>query len=84
MPTMKFGQTIDGLLMRIQLVFLSILLGLFDFAIANETQSPQLPGTAPLQITGDIASQLVTAADRFLLKQLDRAPSSVKDTGIAS
>jgi len=34
-------------------------------------QSTPLPGTAPLTVEGDIASQLVEGVDRFLLKQID-------------
>lgn len=32
-----------------------------------------LPGTKPLQRTGDVASQLVEGVDRFLLKELDKS-----------
>ena len=32
---------------------------------------PPLPGTKPLTMTGDIASELVAGVDRFLLKQID-------------
>ena len=37
---------------------------------AQEPGAP-LPGTKPLTMTGDIASDLVAGADRFLLKQID-------------
>ena len=59
--------------MRIPFAFLSILVGLSASATGKETPHPPLPDTAPLQMIGDIASQLVDAADRFLLNQLDRA-----------
>ena len=59
--------------MRIQLAFLSVLMGLSTSATAKQTQPTQLPGTAPLEMTGDIASHLVDVADRFLLDQLERA-----------
>jgi dienelactone hydrolase len=32
-----------------------------------------LPGTSPLEMEGDIASELVAAADRFLLAEIDRS-----------
>ena len=42
-----------------------------------ETQAPAsgppLPGTRPLTMEGDIASQLVAGADRFLLRRLDES-----------
>jgi dienelactone hydrolase len=34
-----------------------------------------VPGTKPLTMTGDIASQLVAGADRFLLRQIDESVS---------
>ena len=50
----------------------------FAFIIINADQvataqefGPPLPGTKPLSITGDIASELVAGVDRFLLKQID-------------
>ena len=42
---------------------------------AQEPGAP-LPGTKPLTMTGDIASDLVAGADRFLLKQIDAAAGS--------
>jgi dienelactone hydrolase len=35
-----------------------------------------LPGTKPLAMTGDIASELVAGVDRFLLKQIDDATAN--------
>ncbi len=35
-----------------------------------------LPGTEPLELQGDITSQLVDGVDRFLLKQLEQAPAA--------
>ena len=32
-----------------------------------------LPGTQPLKLEGDIASQLVSGVDRFLLREIDRS-----------
>ena len=40
---------------------------------AAEDVSP-LPGTAPLTIAGDIASEMVDGIDRFLLRETARAP----------
>ncbi len=40
------------------------------FSLAN---AQPLPGTAPLEIQGDIASNLVAGADRFLLRKLDQS-----------
>lgn len=38
---------------------------------AQETPSGPLPGTAPLTMEGDIASQMVDGIDRFLLRELE-------------
>ncbi|MBX3414731.1 MAG: dienelactone hydrolase family protein [Pirellulales bacterium] len=40
------------------------------FCLADELGAP-LAGTRPLEMQGDIASQLVEGVDRFLLKQID-------------
>src|SRR3984893_7130349 len=40
---------------------------------AAEEFGPPLPGTEPLTMTGDIASELVAGVDRFLLKQIDES-----------
>ena len=32
-----------------------------------------LPGTKPLTMTGDLASEMVAGADRFLLKQIEES-----------
>jgi dienelactone hydrolase len=41
---------------------------------ATHAAEPQpLPGTAPLTMQGDIASQMVDGVDRFLMKQIDKA-----------
>jgi dienelactone hydrolase len=34
---------------------------------------PPLPGTKPLTMTGDLASEMVAGADRFLLKQIEES-----------
>ena len=40
---------------------------------ASDQVGPPLPGTKPLTMTGDIASELVAGVDRFLLKQIDES-----------
>src|ERR1700733_11857289 len=40
-------------------------------ARAADDVGPPLPGTKPLTMTGDIASELVAGVDRFLLKEID-------------
>jgi dienelactone hydrolase len=39
--------------------------------VATAVETERLPNTAPLTLNGDIASQLVSGVDWFLLKQLD-------------
>lgn len=41
------------------------------FASLHAAEGPPLPGTAPLTIPGDIASNLVAGVDRFLLRKID-------------
>ena len=43
------------------------------WALAAEESGPPLPGTKPLTMSGDIASELVAGVDRFLLKQIDES-----------
>jgi dienelactone hydrolase len=40
---------------------------------AQEATVQVLPGTKPLTLTGDIASELVAGVDRFLLRELERS-----------
>jgi dienelactone hydrolase len=40
---------------------------------ASDHVGPPLAGTKPLTMTGDIASELVSGVDRFLLKQIDES-----------
>src|SRR5579859_1899418 len=47
--------------------------GLGAFALFSLANAQPLPGTAPLEIQGDIASNLVAGADRFLLRKLDQS-----------
>src|SRR5215831_13544103 len=42
---------------------------------AGWAQGQPLPGTAPLTMEGDIASNLVAGVDRFLLRKLDESVS---------
>src|SRR5262245_22136598 len=50
-----------------------VLLGLWRWVTVAEDFGPPLPGTKPLTVTGDIASELVAGVDRFLLKQIDES-----------
>src|SRR5580698_8615616 len=52
------------------------LAGLGAFASFCPAQAQPLPGTAPLEIQGDIASNLVAGADRFLLRKLDESAAA--------
>src|SRR5262245_61597100 len=54
----------------IQLAGIILLFGLGSWALAAEESGPPLPGTKPLTMGGDIASELVAGVDRFLLKQI--------------
>ena len=60
---------------RVWLVMLTcVLLGwATDRLLAAQDAGAPLPGTKPLTMTGDIASELVAGADRFLLKQIDES-----------
>ena len=44
----------------------------------GQDAGPPLPGTMPLTDDGDIASELVAGADRFLLKQIDESAARRK------
>ena len=58
----------------ITLIFLCISSCVFTIRnsdLAAQEYGPPLPGTKPLSLTGDIASELVAGVDRFLLKQID-------------
>ena len=60
---------------RVWLAFLTcVFLGVYTAGttLAQDTGAP-LPGTKPLTMTGDIASELVAGADRFLLKQIEES-----------
>ncbi len=47
--------------------------GLAAQAIAAEATGPPLPDTAPLQLQGDLAEQMVAGIDRFLLRKLSES-----------
>src|SRR5262245_30476627 len=51
--------------------FAVILLVLSALGAVPTPTGPSLPGTQPLTMTGDIASELVAGVDRFLLRQID-------------
>jgi len=40
---------------------------------AEKEYGPPLPGTRPLTMEGDIASQLVAGVDKFLLREIDKS-----------
>ena len=46
---------------------------------AQEAGAP-LPGTKPLTMTGDIASEMVAGADRFLLKQIEESAAQAGES----
>ncbi len=53
---------------------LAALAAFVALAASASGDTPQtLPGTAPLTMTGDIASQLVDGVDRFLLREIEAA-----------
>ena len=54
-----------------RLSLLVLMLGLTD--LHGQVPSKVFPGTAPLTLTGDIASQLVEGVDRFLLREIAAA-----------
>jgi len=57
----------------------SLLAGALSLAVVWTTgdlradDQPPLPGTAPLELSGDIASRLVEGVDRFLLAEIDKS-----------
>jgi dienelactone hydrolase len=50
-----------------------VLLGYCGGVLEADESGPPLPGTKPLTMTGDIASEMVAGVDRFLLKQIDES-----------
>ena len=66
-------------LMRIGAGLLSVWAGLASHVAANGPDPGPLAGTALLERSGDIASELVAAADLFLLDQLDQATRDPKE-----
>ncbi len=48
-----------------------VLVGLF--ATSSDCHAQPLPGTAPLEMEGDLASNIVAGADRFLLRKIDES-----------
>jgi dienelactone hydrolase len=59
------------------ILLLSLLAVLFFSAVGQPAAPPakpqSLPGTKPLTMTGDIASQLIAGVDKFLLREIDGA-----------
>jgi len=62
-------------IMRFRLLFvgLSIAVWIAAQGICQAADPQTLPGTKPLTLEGDIASELVAGADRFLLRKLERS-----------
>jgi dienelactone hydrolase len=58
---------------RLRSVFLLLLGGAAFAQTASAEEVSPLPGTAPLTLSGDIASQLVDGVDRFLLGELEKS-----------
>ncbi|MHB1556509.1 MAG: hypothetical protein ACYC61_03395, partial [Isosphaeraceae bacterium] len=54
-------------------LLLLALLGPSAAGFAADEDGPPLPGTKPLTMKGDIASELVAGVDRFLLRQIDES-----------
>jgi dienelactone hydrolase len=52
-------------------IYILCLVSLAARPVSAQEYGPPLPGTRPLTMTGDIASELVAGVDRFLLKQID-------------
>lgn len=62
--------------MRPCFIRLSAILALSTFGsgiLEADEFGPPLPGTKPFTLTGDIASELVSGVDRFLLRQIDES-----------
>ena len=76
MPTLPGPGRRPGIQPGLSLLLLAGLLCGLQSAGAQDAPPPKvLPGTEPLTATGDIASDLVDGADRFLLRQLAQSPS---------
>ena len=62
--------------MRLRIMSLAgivVLWNLCGGVLEADEPGPPLPGTKPLTMTGDIASELVAGVDRFLLQQIDES-----------
>src|SRR5438874_1327544 len=62
--------------MKRQSLAILVLIALPVLAVAEEKNPVDvsaLPGTKPLEMKGDIASELVAGVDRFLLKQIEKS-----------
>src|SRR5690242_11610985 len=58
---------------RVKLLLAALCLSLTATAAGAADEINSLPGTAPLKMEGDIASQLVDGVDRFLLREIDKS-----------
>src|SRR5262245_14001477 len=64
--------------MKLRLRFLPLLIALINAlvpatAAEKKAELQPLPGTQPLTMEGDIASQLVAGVDKFLLGEIDKS-----------
>jgi dienelactone hydrolase len=66
-------------LRTMNLAGMMLFLGLGCWTFAAEEFGPPLPGTKPLTMGGDIASELVAGIDRFLLKQIGESTAKRPD-----
>ncbi|MCL5099054.1 MAG: hypothetical protein M1608_16270 [Candidatus Omnitrophica bacterium] len=57
----------------IQLALTFVLFLSANLVARPDEEAPTLPGTEPLRIRGDIASNLVAGVDRFLLRKIDES-----------
>ena len=84
-PQLKAGGDQRGILLHFAkkpsnpigaLLLEAVCLGVLLAASATAQEfGPPLPGTKPLTATGDLASEMVAGADRFLLKQIEESAS---------
>jgi dienelactone hydrolase len=68
--------TQPGQHVRCSVIIVSVLLALVSSAAAQEKESGSIPDTRPLEIKGDIASQLVDGVDRFLLQKISESSAT--------
>src|SRR5438874_809320 len=70
---MMFGCFHQSRLMRYYAFSIAIVVAFTVRANLQAAEPKPLPGTDPLTLEGDIASQLVDGVDKFLLREIDEA-----------